>query len=227
MAHCAVLLLGYRLGSLGSGVTGQRIALTYTLRMPPSPDNPHSPQHPPRTGPSRLDAPWRLAYIEAIGKAEEQDAKSKARRESKPSTGCFIRDYWLTPEDDEANHVVLRTDAGMIFLNAYPYASGHLLVALGESQSRLMDYTQSQRATLWALVDRATELMERVLEPHGINIGVNQGQAAGAGVPQHLHVHLVPRWNGDVNFITTVGDVRVLPGALDAMAKRYREALSG
>ncbi len=192
--------------------------------MPHSPDNPHDP---PRTGPSRLDAPWRLAYIEAIGKVEEEDANARAKRKSKPSTGCFIRDYWLTPEDDESNHVVLRTGEGMIFLNAYPYASGHLLVALGESRSRLMDYDQTQRAALWALVDRATQLMERVLEPHGINIGVNQGQAAGAGVPQHLHVHLVPRWNGDVNFITTVGDVRVLPGALDAMAKRYREALSG
>lgn len=218
--------LGYRSRPHESVATEDGIAPTYTLRMPPSPDNPHDPHSQPRTGPSRLDAPWRLAYIEAIGKVEAQDAKAKAKRESKPSTGCFIRDYWLTPEDDEANHVVLRTDAGMVFLNAYPYASGHLLVALGESRSRLLDYTQAQRATLWALVDRATELMEHVLEPHGINIGVNQGQAAGAGVPQHLHVHLVPRWNGDVNFITTVGDIRVLPGALGAMAKRYREALS-
>ncbi len=191
--------------------------------MPSKPDKPHNP---PRSGPSRLDAPWRLQYIEAIGKVEEQQAQAKARRASSPGTGCFIRDYWLTPKQDEANHVVLRTDEGMIFLNAYPYASGHLLVALGQSRSRLMDYTEPERSALWGLVDRATDLMERVLEPHGINIGVNQGQAAGAGVPQHLHVHLVPRWNGDVNFITTVGDMRVLPGALDAMAKRYREALS-
>ena len=195
--------------------------------MPSSPQNPHDPHNPTRTGPSRLDAPWRLAYIEAIGKVEDRDAKAKAKRESTPSTGCFIRDYWLSPDDDATNHVVLRTDMGMIFLNAYPYASGHLLVALGESRSRLMDYTPDQRAALWEIVDRATALMERVLEPHGINIGINQGQAAGAGVPQHLHVHLVPRWNGDVNFITTVGDVRVLPGALDAMSQRYREALSG
>jgi len=194
--------------------------------MPSKPENPHNPHNRTRPGPSRLEAPWRLAYIEAIGKVESEQAEAKAKREAKPGTGCFIRDYWLAPEDDVQNHVVLRTDAGMVFLNAYPYASGHLLVALGESRSRLMEYTPDERAALWALVDRATDLMERVLGPHGINIGVNQGQAAGAGVPQHLHVHLVPRWNGDVNFITTVGDVRVLPGALDAMAQRYREALS-
>lgn len=183
---------------------------------PSKPDHPHS-----RQGPSQLDAPWRLKYIEAIGKVEHADAEAKARAQ-KPSTGCFIRDYWLTPEDDEANHVIVRTDAGMIFLNRYPYANGHLLVALGESRCRLLDYAERERAELWKLVDRASDLMERTLEPHGINIGLNQGRAAGAGVPQHVHVHLVPRWEGDVNFITTVGDVRVIPGSLDAMAQRYR-----
>lgn len=199
-------------------------AAPYTVGMPPRPHNPHNPHNPSRAGPSRLDAPWRLAYIEAIGKAKERDDRAKDGRESKPGSGCFIRDYWLTPEDDEANNVVHRAAQGMVFLNAYPYASGHLLVALGESRPRLLDYAPAQRAALWELVDLATALMERVLEPHGINIGVNQGQAAGAGVPGHVHVHLVPRWNGDVNFMTTVGDVRVLPGALGAMARRYRQA---
>ena len=71
-------------------------------------------------------------------------------------------------------------------------------------------------------MDLATELMQRTLEPQGINIGINQGRAGGAGVPQHLHVHLVPRWNGDVNFMGTVGNVRVIPASLEAMAKRFR-----
>ena len=73
--------------------------------------------------------------------------------------------------------------------------------------------------------DRAADLVERALEPQGINIGINQGRAAGAGVPGHLHVHLVPRWGGDVNFITTVGQVRVIPSSLEAMASRYRRAI--
>ncbi|MEO0513317.1 MAG: HIT domain-containing protein [Planctomycetota bacterium] len=184
----------------------------------------------------RLSAPWRLRYLETLDAAEKRAAHAK----SKPDTGCFLRDYWLTPEDDASNHVIVREPAatssgdgsetergpetdggGMILLNAYPYSNGHLLVALAQSRPRLLDYTPDERALLWSLVDRAAALMERALEPHGINIGVNQGRAAGAGVPQHLHAHLVPRWGGDVNFMTVVGQVRVVPSSLEDMYQRY------
>jgi ATP adenylyltransferase len=114
----------------------------------------------------------------------------------------------------------------MILLNKYPYANGHLLVALGEARPSLLDYDADQRAALWALVDRAMELMQRVLEPQGVNIGVNQGRAAGAGVPGHLHVHLVPRWSGDTNFMSVVGQVRVIPAALEAVYQRYMRAFA-
>jgi ATP adenylyltransferase len=118
--------------------------------------------------------------------------------------------------------VIVRCPDGLILLNAFPYANGHLLVALGEARPGLLDYEPAQRAALWSLVEVATDLMQRSLEPQGINIGINLGRAAGAGVPQHLHVHLVPRWSGDVNFITTIGQVRVIPSSLDAMAARLR-----
>lgn len=144
----------------------------------------------------------------------------------RPPTGCFLTDYWLEPARDREHHVVERTGEGLILLNAYPYSNGHLLVALGLPRPRLLDYTPAERGALWALVDRAVDLMERTLEPQGINVGVNQGRAAGAGVPQHLHVHVVPRWNGDVNFMTAVGRIRVVPGALDQMAARYRTVAS-
>ncbi len=193
--------------------------------MSNSPQNPHDTHNPTRAndgpGSDRLHAPWRLRYLEELDRVEKADATKKA----KPDTGCFIRDYWLTPEDDATNHVIERTDRGIIFLNRFPYANGHLLVALGESRTRLLDYSADERASLWALVDRATDLMERTLEPHGINVGLNQGRAAGAGVPQHVHVHLVPRWGGDVNFMTTVGEVRVIPSSLGAMYERYRSVL--
>lgn len=136
-------------------------------------------------------------------------------------SGSFLLDYWNTPQDDGTNHVIERTAHGMILLNKYPYANGHLLVALGDARPTLLDYDAAQREQLWKLVERATDLLQRTLEPQGINIGINQGRAAGAGVPQHLHVHLVPRWGGDVNFMTTVGQVRVLPGSNDAMWKRF------
>lgn len=168
----------------------------------------------PALGNATLQAPWRLEYLEKLGADE--------KRRGGPSTGCFLRDYWLTPGDDLANHIVVRTPMGMILLNGFPYANGHLLVALGEGRSRLVDYTPEQRAALWTLTDAAADLLEETLEPQGINLGVNQGRAAGAGVPQHLHVHLVPRWSGDINFMTVVGRVRVMPSSLEAMAARFR-----
>jgi ATP adenylyltransferase len=158
-----------------------------------------------------------MQYLESLGAAGKTAGPPKA------SSGSFLRDYWLAPQDDEKNHVLVRTGKGFICLNAYPYANGHLLVALGEPRPRILDYDPPDRAALWQLTELASDLMELTLEPQGINIGVNQGRAAGAGVPQHVHVHLVPRWGGDVNFMATVGNVRVIPGSLEAMARRYRE----
>lgn len=133
----------------------------------------------------------------------------------------FLSDYWANPDRDVENLVVHRDAHGMVLLNRYPYSNGHLLVALGEARGRLLDYSPEQRARLWGLVDRAMALVETTLEPQGVNVGVNQGRAAGAGVPGHLHVHLVPRWGGDVNFMSVVGRVRVIPASLEAMYERY------
>lgn len=178
--------------------------------------SPHDPHHPSLHAPPQLQAPWRLPYLESL------DAREKVSGPPTSSSGSFLRDYWLTPDDDAKNHVVVRTREGMILLNAFPYANGHLLVALGEARPRLLEYTREQRASLWELSALGEDLLERGLNPQGINFGINQGRAAGAGVPQHLHVHLVPRWAGDVNFMSVIGNVRVIPSALDEMAKRLR-----
>lgn len=166
------------------------------------------------SGPPAIQAPWRLEYLEALGEAEQ------GLRADSPAG--FLADYWQSPDQDEANHVIVRTGVGMILLNKYPYANGHLLVALGEPRPRLLEYEPEQRSALWMLTELAMDLMERTLEPQGVNIGINQGRAAGAGVPGHLHVHLVPRWGGDVNFMSVVGQIRVIPAALETMAARYR-----
>ena len=97
----------------------------------------------------------------------------------------------------------------------------------GEARPGLLDYTPAQRTELWNLVQVAIEAMQRALEPQGINVGFNQGKAAGAGLPEHLHAHIIPRWAGDTNFITTVGQVRVIPSALEAMWETYREVARG
>lgn len=175
------------------------------------------PHHDDSTQPGKtpsLQAPWRQEYLDSL------DAKNQTTPVASPDTSFFVA-YWLAPDKDRENHVVLRTGVGLILLNMYPYANGHLLVALGEARPALLDYTPQQRAHLWMLVELAADLMQRTLQPQGINIGINQGRAAGAGVPGHLHAHLVPRWSGDVNFMQVVGSVRVIPGSLDAMWDRY------
>lgn len=172
---------------------------------------------PPSDQPA-LQAPWRLGYLDAMDKKEKSSGPPHA------TSGSFLRDYWLAPQDDFKNHVIVRAPDGLILLNAYPYSNGHLLVALGEPAPRLLDYTPAKRARLFELVSLGAELLYAALEPQGINVGMNEGRAAGAGVPQHLHAHLVPRWHGDVNFMAVVGNVRVIPSSLDAMAARFREA---
>jgi ATP adenylyltransferase len=174
--------------------------------------------------PPALNAPWRLGYLEDISKSEKDASAKAAAPTEAPSKSTFLTDYWTHPERDEANRVIVRTAHGMILLNAFPYSNGHLLVALGEPRACLLDYSPDQRAALWRLTDLGAALMHEALEPQGINIGVNQGRAAGAGVPSHLHVHLVPRWSGDVNFMSVVGNVRVIGASLDAMVSRFRAA---
>lgn len=176
------------------------------------------PPDPPANTPHSLHAPWRLEYLESMDAAERKSGPPAA------TSGSFLLDAWRAPTADTANHVVHRGPYGLILLNKYPYANGHLLVALGEPRPTLLDYAPEQRAELWKLVDLAAAFLQRTLEPQGINIGINQGRAAGAGVPQHLHAHLVPRWSGDVNFMSVVGNVRVIPSSLDVMAARFRAA---
>ncbi len=195
-------------------------------------------------GPDALWAPWRMAYLEGVFKDDDPDnpasdtsktgasqahtpadSSSEPLSEPAPDTGSFLLDYWLTPKLDQQHHVLFRNEHGMIMLNKYPYSNGHLLVAMGDARPSLTDYEPEQRAELWKLVDQASALVERALEPQGMNIGINQGRAGGAGVPSHLHVHVMPRWSGDSNFITTVGGIRVIPSSLEMMYERFMRAL--
>lgn len=192
----------------------------------PGPPNPR-PGNPSAVPPgAALQAPWRIEYLEAVDSAEKLGTPARVNA---GSSGSFLLDYWNAPEPesaDIANHVIVRATHGLILLNAFPYTSGHLLVALGEARPTLLDYDPAQRRRLWELVDLAMELLTRTLSPQGVNVGINQGRAAGAGVPQHLHAHLVPRWGGDVNFISVIGQVRVIPASLERMAERYRASWS-
>ena len=137
----------------------------------------------------------------------------------------FLLAAWRDPSSDTANHVVHRDAHGLVMLNRYPYTNGHLLVALGDPRPRLLEYAPASRAAFWNLVDVATALVEECLKPQGLNIGLNQARAGGAGLPEHVHAHVLPRWNGDTNFMATIAGARVVPDSLEAVAQRFRESL--
>ena len=164
-----------------------------------------------------LWSPWRYEYLRNLEQNKE------ALGEVSCDEPNFIAEYWGQPDLDQQNFVVYRNECGIIFLNRYPYANGHLLVALGKAQPTLLSYPSQERKNLWELVETATSLVHDKLNPQGVNIGINEGQAGGAGVPQHLHVHIVPRWTGDTNFMATIGEVRVIPSSLEEMWSLYKK----
>ena len=102
----------------------------------------------------------------------------------------------------------------MLLLNAYPYTSGHLLIVPRRSVETLAELSSEEHESLWKMVTDATKVLQEVFSPDGINMGLNQGESAGAGVPNHLHVHVVPRWSGDTNFTTVTANTRVIPETL-------------
>ena len=167
-----------------------------------------------------LWAPWRMAYL------RELKRKAESLGTTDMETGPFLSEYFNSPDDDEVNLVVHRNAHGIVLLNRYPYAAGHLLVALGEARPTLLDYDPPQRAAFWHLIELGTDLVERTFHPQGINTGINQGRAAGAGLPEHLHAHIVPRWHADTNFITIVGQIRVVPDSLETVAAAYRATVA-
>jgi ATP adenylyltransferase len=149
-----------------------------------------------------------MSYIKEL--IAQPDARTSA-------TECFFcKASHAMPLDDMANHFVLRRDDhGVLMLNRYPYTNGHLMVAPLAHQGELSDIPASTRAGLMELTELGTRLLKAAINPQGVNIGINMGRCAGAGVPGHLHIHLVPRWNGDTNFMHVIGRVQVIPQALE------------
>jgi ATP adenylyltransferase len=151
----------------------------------------------------RLWAPWRSKYIHA--------PRDRGR--------CVFCDA-AASSDDRASLVLHRGRFAFVLLNAYPYTSGHLMVAPYEHVSRLSHASQEASQEMMTLTRQAEAIIQAEYCPDGLNVGMNLGQAAGAGIEEHIHMHVLPRWLGDANFITTVGEVRVLPEALEKSYSR-------
>jgi ATP adenylyltransferase len=165
----------------------------------------------------RLFTPWRREFIESAASADKQAA-------------CFLCAA-AAEQADEETLVVHRDQRVFVILNRYPYNSGHLLVAPYAHTGDLAALDAPTAADLMHISQRAVGILQEVYRPHAFNLGLNLGRTAGAGLPDHLHVHVVPRWDGDTNFMPIVGQTKVLPESLDQtyarLAPRFLTSLGG
>ncbi len=154
-----------------------------------------------------LHAYWRMEYIET------------------PKGPSYANPFASLPHlgDDRAALILLRSRHAYLLLNRFPYNAGHLLVVPFREIADLPQLEAAERLDFFDTLIQGKEILQRALSPDGFNIGLNLGSAAGAGIPRHLHAHIVPRWNGDTNFMPVVGDTRVLPQSLEMMWSRLRE----
>jgi ATP adenylyltransferase len=154
----------------------------------------------------RLWAPWRLSYIEKAA----------------PEGGCIFVDLPAL-SDDRENKILYRGKTAFVMMNAFPYTNGHLMVAPYRHTADMNQLNDDELLEINKLVARCLSWVGEAYHPEGFNIGVNLGKTAGAGIPTHIHWHIVPRWDGDTNFMTTVGNVRVLPQSLEDSYDRLKE----
>jgi ATP adenylyltransferase len=148
----------------------------------------------------RIWAPWRLEYVKDASKDKESECIFCAA---------------LDAGNDEENLILSRGERCFVILNRYPYTNGHLMVAPYEHVAELQKLDEETIAEIMSLAQRGMNALEKCYSPHGYNVGFNQGRVAGAGVEHHIHMHVVPRWDGDTNFMPVLGDTRVMNQTLE------------
>lgn len=160
-----------------------------------------------------LHAPWRIDYILA---------PKRPAADGEPSLFTRI----AQSGDDEANYIVARARSCYAVLNAFPYNGGHLMVVPYKQTAGFDDLSDDELLDLMKLLRRCQAALRTVMKPHGFNVGVNLGKVAGAGIVEHLHLHIVPRWDGDTNFMPVIAGTSVVPEALKELAAKLRAALA-
>jgi ATP adenylyltransferase len=158
---------------------------------------------------ANLHAPWRMEYIRLLGGRPE---------------GCFLCRALEQTGKDEDNLLLWRTPRCLVVMNLFPYTGGHLLIAPRAHVGSLAELDGATMLEMMELARDATTLLAGVLKADGFNVGLNLGRAAGAGLPGHIHLHVVPRWSGDTNFMAVLGDVRVIPQSLKDLRTELLEA---
>lgn len=171
-------------------------------------------------GLEQLWAGWRLDYVQAASEAERATGDSGTARGGE----CVFCRIAGSGPPAEGNGVVWRDELSFAVLNLFPYTSGHLLVMPVRHVGGLEELDEAESVSLWHATNAAMAAITAAYDPDGLNMGANLGRAAGAGIPGHVHLHALPRWNGDTNFMTAVGGVRVLPEALAESWRRLHRA---
>lgn len=158
-----------------------------------------------------LHAPWRMDYIRSLQKPAE-------------GGGCFLCEAAGAQTDEQRRQrlVLWQTPLSVVLMNRFPYTNGHLLIAPRAHKPELEELSAQEKLDLTEQTTQAVSLLKRAVSAQGFNIGINLGRSAGAGVPGHLHQHVVPRWAGDVNFMSVVGEVQVVP---EAISQLYQELM--
>ncbi len=154
----------------------------------------------------QLWAPWRMAYIGG-----------------EPEPGCLFCRVLAAPDKDVENLVVWRPPGALVMLNRFPYGSGHLLIAPARHTADLTDLDKPEIADLMDALQRTLRLVREVMHPEGFNVGANLGRAAGAGIPDHVHLHAVPRWTGDTSFMPLLAETKVINEHLETTAQKLRQ----
>ena len=157
-----------------------------------------------------LHAPWRIEYILA----------------PKPQTAESLFTQIAQSSDDVTNLVIARDRTCYALLNRYPYTGGHLMIVPYKQSPDLNGLTDAELGDLWILARRCANALKQLMKPEGLNIGINLGKVAGAGITEHLHIHIVPRWNGDTNFMPVIAGATVVPQALEELANQLRTVLA-
>jgi ATP adenylyltransferase len=160
----------------------------------------------------RFSAAWRENYVANVAQSHAGD-------------GACVFCALAEEPVDESTGVIAKSDLTFVVLNAFPYGSGHVLILPMRHVSVLQELTDAEYTDYFVMLRRTVVALEAAYGPDGMNIGLNLGQAAGAGIPKHLHGHVLPRWLGDTNFMTTIGETRVLPESLESTWRKVHERL--
>jgi ATP adenylyltransferase len=164
----------------------------------------------PDKKPSLLWAPWRMDYVSSCDKPE----------------GCI---FCVKPneEKDKANLIVYRGVLAFVILNRFPYNNGHLMIVPYRHTGELSELSIDEHAEIFGLIATSTSVLKKTIRPHGFNVGMNLGRTAGAGIAEHLHAHVVPRWDGDTNFMPVVGHTKVVSEGLEETWEKLKTAFDG